>query len=151
MEGGKSMIIKQLSIFLENKSGRLSDVTRVLGENNINISALSVADTSEYGILRLIVGEPQKAHDLLKKEGFSVSLTEVICLIIPHESGALYKAVSILSSAGVGIEYMYAYAMDEKASVIMKVSEVNPAIETLMKNDLELAKASEICKGPLKY
>lgn len=141
------MIIKQLSIFLENKSGRLSDVTKVLGDHDMNISALSVADTSEYGILRLIVGKPKEAHDLLKKEGFSVSLTDVICLMVPHESGALYRAVSILSDAGVSIEYMYAYAVLEKASVIMKVSNVEKAIETLTGNDLELACAKEICSN----
>ncbi|GKX30405.1 amino acid-binding protein [Vallitalea longa] len=139
------MIIKQLSVFLENKSGRLSDVTEALSENGINISALSVADTSEYGILRLIVGRPEKAYELLKNLGFSVSLTDVICLIIPNESGTLYKAIKVLASNGVSIEYMYAYAMNGDASVIMKVSEVNKAIETLTENDVELAKASEIC------
>ncbi|MCT4688565.1 ACT domain-containing protein [Vallitalea sp.] len=140
------MTIKQLSVFLENKSGRLSDVTKTLGDNNITISALSVADTSEYGILRLIVASPEKAHELLKKLGYSVSLTDVICLIIPHESGALHKAVKVLASNSVSIEYMYAYAMNGNASVIMKVSEVNKAIKTLTENDVKLARASEICK-----
>lgn len=141
------MIIKQLSIFLENKSGRLSDVTKVLGNHDMNISALSVADTSEYGILRLIVADPVKAHDLLKKEGFSVSLTDVICLKVPHQSGALYHAVSILSDSGVSIEYMYAYAVGEIAPVIMKVSNVQKAIEVLKGTDLELACAKEICNN----
>lgn len=139
------MIIKQLSVFLENKSGRLSDVTKALSENGINISALSVADTSEYGILRLIVGRPEKAYELLKDLGFSVSLTDVICLVIPNESGTLYNAVKVLASNGVSIEYMYAYAMNGDASIIMKVSEVDKAIKTLTDNDVELAKASEIC------
>ncbi|GMQ63053.1 ACT domain-containing protein [Vallitalea maricola] len=139
------MIIKQLSVFLENKSGRLSDVTKALGDNDITISALSVADTSEYGILRLIVGSPEKAHELLKELGFSVSLTDVICLIIPHKPGALHKAVKVLATNGVSIEYMYAYAMNGDASVIMKVSEVNKAIKALTENDVELARASEIC------
>jgi hypothetical protein len=139
------MIIKQLSVFLENKSGRLSDVTKALGDNDITISALSVADTSEYGILRLIVGSPIKAHELLKELGFSVSLTDVICLIIPHKSGELHKAVKVLASYDVSVEYMYAYAMNGNASVIMKVSDVNMAIKALTENDVELARAKEIC------
>lgn len=138
------MIIKQLSVFLENKSGRLSDVTKVLAQNDINISALSVADTSEYGILRLIVAQPEKAHEMLKDAGFSVSLTDVICLIIPHQAGTLFKAVEFLSTSNVSIEYMYAYATGDNASVIMKVSEVNVAIDTLIKNNFKLAKARDI-------
>lgn len=138
------MIIKQLSVFLENKSGRLSDVTEAFSKNGINILALSVADTSEYGILRLIVGDPQKAYNLLKNLGFSVSLTDVICLMIPNESGSLYRAVKVLAGDNVGIEYMYAYAMNGNASVIMKVSQVEKAIKVLTSNDVELARASEI-------
>jgi hypothetical protein len=138
------MIIKQLSVFLENKEGRLTEVTGVLGDNDINISALSVADTSEYGVLRLIVNDGKKAIELLKENGFSVSLTDVICLSISHKAGALHDAVNILSDAGVSVEYMYAYAVIEKAAVIMKVSDPQKAINALQEEDIELLKADDV-------
>lgn len=137
------MIIKQLTIFLENKSGRLAEVTKVLGNNNINISALSVADTSEYGLLRLIVSDGEKAVKLLKEAEFSVSLTDVICLSVAHKPGALNDAVEILSGA-VSIEYMYAYAVDKKAAVIMKVSDAKKAIDILQSENLKLLKADDV-------
>ena len=138
------MIIKQLTIFLENKSGRLTEVTKILGDYNINISALSIADTSEYGLFRLIVSNPDEAVKILKDNGFSVSLTDVFCLNVPHKPGTLHKAVSILSAANISVEYMYAYGVGENASIIMKVSDVNAAIEKLQEHELELIRASEI-------
>jgi hypothetical protein len=140
------MIIKQLSVFLENKSGRLTEVTQILGDLNINISALSIADTAEYGILRMIVTDPDKAVVALKEQGFSVSLTQVICLLTPDTPGALYKSLQILSDAGISIQYMYAFAMGEKASIVIKTDALEEAIETLQKNQLELIKASDIYK-----
>ncbi len=138
------MIIKQLSIFLENKSGRLTEVTEILGENDINISALSIADTAEYGILRLIVNDPDKAVAALKKSGFSVNLTQVIGLIVPHKPGSLTKALKILSSVNISIEYMYAYALDSKATVVIRTEEPERAIQTLREHKMELLKASEV-------
>lgn len=138
------MIIKQLTIFIENKSGRLAEVTKVLGENNINISALSVADTSEYGLLRLIVSDGEKAVKLLKAAEFSVNLTDVICLSVDHQPGALHEAVNILHEAGVSIEYMYAYALLSKAAVVMKVSDPKEAIYALTQKNIELLKAEEV-------
>lgn len=140
------MIIKQLTIFLENKSGRLAEVTKVLGENSINISALSVADTSEYGLLRLIVNDGEKAVKLLKDAEFSVNLTDVICLSVAHQPGALYDAIEILSEANVSIEYMYAYALGSKAAVIMKVSDAKEAIYVLTEKNIELLKADDVYK-----
>ncbi|TCT16832.1 hypothetical protein EDC18_101128 [Natranaerovirga pectinivora] len=137
------MIIKQLSIFLENKSGRLTEVTKTLGDHNINITALSVADTSEYGILRLIVSDPEKAVIVLKENGFSVSLTDVICIVVPHKPGALNKALNVFSTEKISIEYMYAFEMNGKASVIMKVTDIFESIEILKKRELELLKASD--------
>lgn len=140
------MIIKQLTVFVENKSGRLEEVTKVLGENNINISALSVADTSEYGLLRLIVSDGEKAVRLLKEQDFSVNLTDVICLSVSHEPGALHDAIIILSEANISIEYMYAYAIGQKAAVIMKVSDVKEAIYALTERNIELLKADDVYK-----
>lgn len=140
------MIIKQLTIFLENTAGRLAEVTKVLGKNNINISALSLADTLEYGILRLIVSDGDKAVSLLKDAGFSVKLTDVICIAVPHKPNALNYSIEILAQANVSIEYMYAYAMGEKAAVIMKVSDPKEGIYALTKNNIELLKDKDVYK-----
>ena len=139
------MILKQLSVFLENKSGRLTDVCETLERENINISALSLADTAEFGILRLIVTNPDLAVSRLKAQGFSVSLTEVIALIIPHEPGALAKALKILSDADISIEYIYAFAFEEKkATVVIRTEEPEKAIRTLQAHRMELLRASDI-------
>ncbi len=138
------MIIKQLSIFLENKSGRLTEVTKALEEANINISALSIADTAEYGILRLIVTNPDKAVESLKARNFTVNSTDVICLTVPHTPGGLARALEILSNAKIGIEYMYAFEFGEKASVIIRTEALQAAIDVLQEHKVELIKASEI-------
>lgn len=138
------MIIKQLSIFLENKSGRLTEVSETLAENNVNMSAFSIADTADYGILRLIVNNPDKALAALKEKGFSVHLTDVICLTVPNKPGGLARALKILSNENISIEYMYAFAMDRKASVIIRTEQLEEAITTLTDHKMELMKASDI-------
>ena len=141
------MIIKQLSVFLENKTGRLTEVTDILGHNGINISAFSVADTSEFGILRLVVSEPDVAFDALKSAGFAVRLTEVVCLNSPNEPGALAKALNILSSEGVFIEYLYAYSMDKSSAIIViKPEDIKKCINVLHDHKLELVSASDLYK-----
>ncbi|HEX2955594.1 MAG TPA: ACT domain-containing protein [Chitinispirillaceae bacterium] len=138
------MIIKQLSVFLENRSGKLAEVTESLTKENINITALSVADTSEYGILRLVVSDPDRAAALLKSDGFSVGLTNVICIIMPDKPGALARALRLLSDNGLCIEYMYAFSMNEKASAILRVEKLDDAIRILSENEIHLLKASEL-------
>ncbi len=138
------MIIKQLSIFLENKSGRLTEVTEVLSSANINMSAFSVADTADYGILRLIVNKPEEAEKVLKEKGFSVNITKVIGLIVPNEPGGLYRALKILSLEEVDVEYMYAFAISNRATVIIKTEDVEQTISILEKHKLELVKANDI-------
>lgn len=140
------MIIKQLSVFLENKTGRLSEVSTILGEAGINMSAFSIADTSDFGILRVIVSEPEKALSILKQNNFSVNLTDVVCLICPNESGALARALNILKDENVQIEYMYAFSIDNGANVIIRPSDIQDCIEKLRKHELELMKASELYK-----
>ena len=117
------MLVKQISIFLENKSGRLAEVTKVLGENNIDISALSIADTTDFGILRLIVNNPDKAEKVLKDNEFTVSCTSVIAIAVEDTPGGLAKALSILEEESIGIEYMYAFVgkADDEALVIIRV------------------------------
>jgi hypothetical protein len=138
------MKIKQLSIFLENKSGRLTEVTEALASASINISAFSVADTADYGILRMIVNKPEQAEQLLKAKGLSVKITEVIGLVVPNEPGGLHRALQILSSEGISVEYMYAFALSDRATVIIRTEAVQQAITVLQKHKLELLRASEI-------
>lgn len=126
-------MIKQISIFLENKAGRLASVTRVLGENDINIRALSIADTSDFGILRLIVNDPDKAYRILKENGFTVSETEVLAVEVPDTPGGLAGVLDILGQAGINIEYLYAFIgkASEDALVIFKVEELEKACQVL--------------------
>lgn len=102
-------VIKQISIFLENKKGRLAQVTKVLGQGNINIRALSIADTTDFGILRLIVNDSDRAYEILQKQGFTVSQTEVVVAEIPDCPGALCDILTILDDVNVNVEYLYAF------------------------------------------
>ena len=141
------MIIKQLSIFLENKTGRLNEVSQLLADSGINMSAFSIADTSEFGILRLIVSDPDRALQVLKSADFSVSLTEVICLNSPNVPGALAKALNILSSEEVFIEYLYAFSMDKQsANIVLKPANIEKCIRVLQDHKMELVKASDLYK-----
>jgi hypothetical protein len=138
------MIIKQLSVFLENTSGRLTEVTETLANASINISAFSVADTAEYGLVRLIVNKPEAAEKALKEKGFSVHITDVIGLVVPHEPGGLHRALKILSTGGISVEYMYAFAMSDRATVIIRTESLESAIDLLQSHKMELVKASEV-------
>lgn len=128
------MQVKQVSIFLENKSGRLAEVSRVLGNKNIDIRALSIADTTEFGILRLIVNDPDMAVSALKDYGFSVGTTEVIAICVDDTPGGLSDALTCLEKNNVGIEYMYAFignTGDNKALVILRVEDIEKAMDVL--------------------
>lgn len=139
------MIIKQLSIFLENRTGSLTDVTQLLGEAGINLSAFSLADSSDFGILRVILSDPEAARALLVQHGFTVSLNEVVCLYVPNTPGTLSKALVLLSENGVSIDYMYAFAMkDDVARVVIKPSNSERCIEVLQRSNLQLANANDL-------
>lgn len=138
------MIIKQLSVFLEDKSGRLTELTKILAENDINITALSIADAADYGIIRMVVGRPERAMTVLKENGFSVNLTDVACLIVPNKPGGLYHALKILADNNINIDYMYAFAINSTASVVIRSSSISDVIDILQKNKLELMKASQV-------
>lgn len=140
------MIIKQLSIFLENKTGRLADISEVLGAAGINMSAFSMADSSDFGILRLIVSDPEKALVALQEEGFSVRLTDVLCLNTPNEPAALAKAMRILKAGNVEIEYMYAFSLGESAVSVIKPQNIDECIELLQAHKLELLASSSLYK-----
>ncbi len=138
------MIIHQLSIFLENKAGRLTEVLDVLGKENIRITALSVADTTEFGILRLIVPEPDRVKEILKRNDFTVNLTDVISVMAPNEAGNYARILRILSDVGISVEYTYAYSVGDKSIIILRVSNNEDAIEALKSHELELLKASDL-------
>ncbi|HPE75767.1 MAG TPA: acetolactate synthase [Draconibacterium sp.] len=113
------MIIKQVSVFLENKSGRLNEVTQILSDAGLNMSAFTIADTSDFGILRLIVSDPEKAKFLLKQNNFAVQITDVILVKSPNRPGGLAKMLNILNAENVFIEYMYAFSNSEETAVIV--------------------------------
>jgi len=141
------MIVKQLSVFLENKSGRLNEVTTLLGDAHVNISAFNIADTSEFGILRMIVSDSEKALSVLKAAHFSVSLTDVVCLCTPNQPGALARALNILVSEGVFIEYLYAYSNEgTTANIMLKSTNLQKCAGVLEKYKKELAATSDLYK-----
>ena len=134
------MLIKQLSVFVENKSGRLAEITAVIAQAEIDIRALSIADTTNFGILRLIVDKPDDAEQVLKAAGLTVSLTNVIAIGIPDQPGGFASAMNCLADADIGIEYMYAFISRDRdrAYVILRVNDNDRAIETLQKNNVEI-------------
>lgn len=140
------MIVHQLSVFLENKSGRLTEVLEALGKENIRITALSVADTSEFGILRLIVSDPEKAKKILKEQLFTVNLTEVISVMAPNEAKYYAKILRILSDLNISVEYTYAFPIGKKSVIILRCSNPEDAINALKKHEMELMKASDLYK-----
>ena len=146
------MKIFQVSVFAENKEGRLADITGVLAKNGINIRALSIADTTHFGILRLIVDDPYKAEKVFTDNGFTVSLTNVIAIEIPDVPGGLSKALKILSDNNISVEYMYAFNsyIEGKAFVIIRVEESEKAIEVLLNNGINLLESSVIYQDGLK-
>ena len=133
------MIVKQVSVFLENKVGRLNEVTQLLGNAGINISAFSIADTSDFGVLRIITANPDEAVKVLKENKFSAKTTEVLLINSPNKPGALAKALQILNSEEVFIEYIYAFSMDKDTAVIViKPSNLKKCIEKLERHKSEL-------------
>ena len=134
------MIAKQVSVFLENKSGRLNEVAQILGKAGINISAFTVADTSDFGVLRLIVPEPEKAVKVLKENQFSVGTTDVVLVKSPNKPGALSRMLQILNSEEVFIEYLYAFSMNnDEAVFVIKPSNVQKCMEKLNEHRNELS------------
>ena len=130
--------MKQLSVFLENREGRLSDVLRILKEENINIISLSLADTSEYGMLRLLVSDPQKGKDALKRNDLSATLTDILAVQMPHQVGALEKVLTVLCDAGINIEYMYALCTGtDEAALAIKTSDLEVATNVLERAGVE--------------
>jgi hypothetical protein len=140
------MKVKQLSIFLQNQSGRLAEVLGSIGEEGINIRALSLADTSGFGILRLIVNDKDKARAILSDKGFTVSETDVIAVEIPDVPGGLASVLAIFAEEGINIEYMYAFVekSSENAVVIFRVEDVDASIAALQAKGVHVLSSQEV-------
>ncbi|MBQ8882033.1 MAG: amino acid-binding protein [Clostridia bacterium] len=132
------MVSKQLSVFIENRQGSLGNVLSVLRKSNVNILSLSLADTTEYGLLRLIVNNPQKGKEELTTAGFSTIITDVLIVKIAHEPGSLQKILEVVSGNKINIEYMYGLSTGgEEASVVLKTSDLNKAMEVFKAHNIE--------------
>lgn len=128
------MFLKQLTVFLENREGRLDSVTDILSKNNINIVCLSLADTSEYGVIRMIVSDPDKAKTVLKEEGCLARLTDVLAISMEQKAGSLNKLTKIFSEQGINIEYMYTLNSSREAgSMIIKCTDIEKGHEAVKK------------------
>lgn len=139
------MFIKQLSVFLENREGRLEDVLQVLKNNEINIISLSLADTNEFGMLRLLVNKPEMAHSALKRNGFSSKLTDVLAVKLSHRVGMLQELLEAICEEHINIEYMYALATgNDDASIVIKTSDLESAQKALRDKGLEIVTSKEI-------
>ncbi|MFA6853002.1 MAG: ACT domain-containing protein [Bacteroidales bacterium] len=138
------MHIKQLSVFLEDRSGRLTELTRILAVNDINITALSVAETADYGIVRMVVGRPELAKDVLEKAGFSIGLTDVVCINMPDQPGSLYNILEILTNNSINVDYMYAFSNNDVALAVIRSADIQRVTEVLEKNRLKLLSQSDI-------
>ena len=134
------MVAKQLSIFLENKSGRLTEVTEVLAKEGVNLSALCIAENADFGILRGIVSEPEKDNH------FAVNVTDVVGISCPNIPGSLAKVLRFLSDEGVFIEYMYSFANGETANVIIRPNDMDNCIRVLTEKKVDLLAASDLYK-----
>ena len=125
------MVTRQLSIFLENKTGRINEVAKILGDNGINMQAFSMAETADFGLLRLIVPDVDKDVEVLRAASFAVMVTDVLCLNCTNTPGSLSAVLEKLASNNVFIEYMYAFSDGESANVIIRPDDIQTAVKVL--------------------
>ncbi|MBQ2719857.1 MAG: ACT domain-containing protein [Clostridia bacterium] len=139
------MTLKQLSVFIENRKGRLAEVLNILKEHNVNILSMSLADTTEYGLLRLIVNDPETGCRVLLDAGFSSMLTDVLIIKIPHVAGSLQSILARITEGGVNIEYMYGLSVETSdASIVMKTNELEVACRVLREAGIATMTTEEI-------
>ncbi|MFZ5797938.1 MAG: ACT domain-containing protein [Thermodesulfobacteriota bacterium] len=141
------MRVEQIAVFLENKSGRLAEITSVLAANQINIRALSVADTADFGILRLIVDKVDAAKKALKDNGFTVGKTNVVAVEVPDRSGGLAGVLKVIEAVGLNVEYMYAFVnkSGENAVLIFRFDNMDKAIATLQQAGITILTGEQVC------
>ena len=140
---GISNTIQQLSVFLENREGRLDTVLKILAENDVNIVALSLADTSDYGMLRMIVSDPHKGKAALKDAGITAMLTDVVALRVPHAAGSLSKAMHQIVEGEINVESMYAFANGADAAAVLKSDDPTRVIDILKGSGFDVYTADE--------
>lgn len=140
------MRVEQISVFLENKAGRLAEITRVLSKAEVNIRALSLADTSDFGILRLIVNDNDKAKNTLKDHGFTVGKTDVVAVEVEDKPGGLARILGILSDKNINVEYMYAFVQHsgKDAVMIFRFDNIDAAIELLQQNNVKVLEGKTV-------
>ena len=138
-----SITIQQLSVFLENREGRLDEVLEILGSNDVNIVALSLADTADYGMLRMIVSDPNKGRAVLKENGITSMLTDVVALRVPHASGSLSRAMHQIVEGEVNVEYMYAFANGADASAVIKSDDPARVVDILRGSGFDVWEAKD--------
>ncbi len=138
------MTVKQLSVFLENKTGRINDVVRTLGENDINMHAFSMAETADFGILRLIVSDVDKAVEVLRDKDFAVMSTDVICLNCKNVPGSLAEVLDCLAKEQIFIDYMYAFAQKEDANIVIKTNDIEHCLEVLKAHHCIILKKDQL-------
>jgi len=136
--------VRQLSVLIESKAGRVSEVTDVLGQHNINIRGFSVSDTADSGIVRLIVDDPDRGQTALQDAGFTVEISEVLCLHLPDHPGGLAGVLKVVSGAGVNIEYVYSLI---STYVVINVADVHRALSLLEGQPVELVSQEEIARS----
>src|SRR6056297_4018770 len=140
------MKAEQISIFLENKAGRLSEVTGTLADAGVNIRALSLADTTDFSVLRLIVDNNEKSEETLKEAGFTVRITHVVAVEVDDRPGGLHFILDALTQAGINVEYMYAFVQQSGSNAIMifRFDQLEPAIDVLEKNNVTVINGSKL-------
>jgi hypothetical protein len=140
------MRAEQISVFLENKTGRLAEVTAILSEANVNIRALALADTSDFGVLRLIVNDNAKAVTALKSQGFTVGMTDVAAVEVEDKPGGLHRILDILNKAGINVEYMYAVVTQsgDNAIMIFRFDNIDEAFKLLEENNIKVINGSKV-------
>lgn len=137
------MNVQQLSVFIENKTGRVSEVSDVLGGAGINIRGFSVSDTADYGIVRLVVDDPERGREVLQQAGFTVKVSEVVCIDLPDQPGGLAGILKIVSDAGVNIEYVYSLI---STYVVINVADIDRALVLLKDKPVELVTQEQIAR-----
>ena len=140
------MAVKQISVFVENKEGRIKKAIDTLAKANINIRALSIADTAKYGILRLIVSDNEKAIEALEKDGFIVKENEVLLLTVPDEPNGLNSTLAVFDEKGINLEYLYAFVSNktDEALVVMRLEDMEQAISALKESNIKLLEHEDI-------
>ena len=140
------MIVKQVTVSLENRMGSLEEILKILADNDINLTAINLADAGKEGVFRMMASEPEKAQEVLSAKGIPVTLVDVICIRVSHAVGSLYKAMKVLREGGINVDYMYALANGEDASAVMKCQDLEKAIQLLEDHEMGVFNLEDVYK-----